>query len=122
MRIAYKTKTCRLLRTITAFQMKELKVQKSVFEVLLIKILLSVAVLYGIFAKTSVVWAEDSKESGIVWSEEFNSSTGPEGASVYYDGWKSGKSKPELLIKEINNGICRYGIKRRKGGIILLSE
>ena len=91
--------------------------QKRVFEGLLKKILLSTAVLSGILAQTSAVFAEDAKEPGIVWSEEFDSETGSAGATVYYEGWKSGKSKPELLIKEINNGICRYGIKFDEGGM-----
>jgi len=81
------------------------------------KTLLSAVVLSGILVQASAVFAEDSKESGIGWSEEFDSEAGPVGASVYYEGWKSGQIKPELLVKEINNGICRYGIKFSEGGL-----
>ncbi len=72
---------------------------------------IGVTLLLAVVAVGLSPTAAQRQEAEVAWSEEFDSSDSPALGRIYYEDRGSGKSGEEVVIREVVDGVLRYGLK-----------
>jgi len=75
-------------------------------------IVVILAAVVVMVAMAGLSWAQEAE---VAWVQDFETPDSPQGARIFYEPRKSGQSGDHLIVREVENGVLRYGMKYEAG-------